>query len=62
MSKILKGLLEFGFDEGQASTLMTKGKIDTPHGIYTLKNDVLTLVRHSDKTTKEYKLLEELIK
>lgn len=51
-------LMDYGMDESQANTLITLGKIDTTHGIYTLDAGIVTLKRYTDNITKHYNLLD----
>lgn len=50
-------LIEYGFYNFQIEELLKKGKCKTSHGEYTLKNNVLTLVKSADSTKEEIKLL-----
>lgn len=51
-------LLDYGMDESQANTLIVLGKIDTSHGIYTLNSNIVTLKRHTDKSKRQFNLLD----
>jgi len=46
-------LIEYGFYDFQIEELLKKGKCKTSHGEYTLKNNMLTLLRAADGTKKE---------
>lgn len=49
-------LEEYGFYDFQVEELLKKGKLNTGHGDYTLKENKLVLVRTADGTKEEIEL------
>lgn len=48
-------LIEYGFDNLQVETLITKGKLQTVHGAYVLNGNKLTL-KKADGTVKKVEI------
>lgn len=51
-----KELLHYGFDQEQAGALLKGKKVDTPHGIYSVREDSMYLTNHDDKETNKIEL------